>query len=77
MTEQKKPEPAGPTAQNFLDALTPSDETKIDYIGEFSVPWPFIDEYGEEVLCNLNIPWVTIKEIMAAIRAHAEARSKC
>jgi len=45
-------------------ALTPSAETKAAYMGEFR----FI--FGEY---TPNVPWITIKEIMAAIRAYAAA----
>jgi hypothetical protein len=52
-------------------ALTPSGETKAEYMGEFSIPFPIIDENGDEVMLRPNVPWTTIKEIMAAIRARA------
>jgi len=53
------------------DALTPSAETKAAYMGEFSMPWPEQDEEGNEVVRSVNVPWVTIKQIMARIRQHA------
>jgi outer membrane protein TolC len=52
-------------------ALTPSAETKAAYMGEFSIPFPIIDQDGDEVMLRPNVPWTTIKEIMAAIRARA------
>lgn len=52
-------------------ALTPSVETKTAYMGEFSIPFPIVDENGDEVMLRPNVPWTTIKEIMAAIRARA------
>ena len=52
-------------------ALTPSVETKAAYMGEFTIPWPDHDEDGNEVTRRVNVPWTTIKEIMAAIRAYA------
>jgi len=52
-------------------ALKPSAETKAAYIGEFRVPWPDIDEEGNEYTRQINVPWTTIKEIMAAIRSYA------
>ena len=54
-------------------ALTPSAETKAAYMGEFSVPLPDVDEDGNEVMRRANVPWVTIKEIMAAISRRALA----
>ena len=54
-------------------ALTPSAETKAAYMGEFTIPLPDRDEDGNEVMRSINMPWTTIKEIMAAIRAYAEA----
>lgn len=57
-------------------ALTPDANTKYAYIGEFSVPWPERDENGDHVVRQINVPWTTIKEIMAAIRARAALTSK-
>ena len=57
------------------EALTPSGDTKAAYIGEFSMPSPIIDEHGDEVMLRPDIPWTTIKEIMAAIRARAALRA--
>ncbi|PKR57488.1 hypothetical protein [Thalassospira lohafexi] len=55
--------------------LEASCETKAAYIGEFSFGFPVWeeDECGEpvEVMRNVNVPWTTIKEIMAAIRDYA------
>jgi hypothetical protein len=57
------------------EALTPSAETKAAYMGEFSfvIPQAQEDEHGEavEVDQRVYVPWTTIKEIMAAIRARA------
>jgi hypothetical protein len=53
-------------------ALTPSEDTKKAYMSEFSVPLPDWDENGDEVMRRINVPWTTIKEIMAAIRAYAD-----
>lgn len=50
------------------EALRPSADTKAAYMGEFRVPLPDYDEDGSEVMRQINVPWVTIKEIMAAIR---------
>ncbi len=53
-------------------ALTPSADTKADYIGEFSFPYcTGFDADGNEVVTQISVPWTTIKEIMAAIRARA------
>lgn len=57
--------------EKLRSALTPSPETKAAYMGEFSVPLPDHDEDGNEVMRHINVPWTTIKEIMAAIRNHA------
>lgn len=61
------------------EALTPSGDTKAAYIGEFGwtreIPDPEWDgDDGEEpdrITERLVVPWTTIKEIMAAIRARA------
>lgn len=57
--------------ERLREALTPSAETKADYIGEFSFSFPSYGPDGEEVTFTPNVPWTTIKEIMAAIRARA------
>ena len=57
-------------------ALTPSAETKVAYMGEFRIPFPTVDEDGNEVTLYPNVPWDTIKEIMAAIRARAALENK-
>lgn len=53
------------------EALTPSGDTKAAYMGEFSVRLPDIGPDGEEYMRSINVPWTTIKAIMAAIRARA------
>jgi len=54
------------------EALSPSGETKAAYIGEFRFPYTVWDPHGEfEITHNVAVPWTTIKEIMAAIRARA------
>ncbi|MBL4864819.1 MAG: hypothetical protein JKY67_00400 [Pseudomonadales bacterium] len=55
----------------FKDALTASGETKREYMGEFSFGFPEFGEDGEEYTRNINVPWTTIKEIMAAIKNRA------
>ncbi|MBL4766519.1 MAG: hypothetical protein JKY94_02190 [Rhodobacteraceae bacterium] len=49
------------------EALTASGSTKADYMGEFRIDFPLFDENGEEYIQPVNVPWTTIKEIMAAI----------
>ena len=58
-------------AEKLEAALTPSLETKAALMGEFSMQFPGLDENGEEYMRTINVPWTTIKEIMAAIRALA------
>lgn len=61
-------------------ALEPSAETKAAYIGEFqfTVTTTAVDECDEpyEVQQTVTVPWTTIKEIMAAIRARAALNPK-
>ena len=57
--------------QRLLSALTPSMETKAAYMGEFKFPFCIRDEFGDDMKFTPNVPWTTIKEIMAAIRAQA------
>jgi hypothetical protein len=49
----------------YRNALTPSEETKRAYMGEFQF------RLGE--FPTVNVPWTTIKQIMSAILANAEA----
>lgn len=60
-------------ANALEEALTPSAETKFVYMGEFEFPVLYEDENGDEVTYEEAVPWVTIKEIMKAIRERAEA----
>ena len=64
-------EKAEAEAERLREALTPSSDTKAEYMGEFSFGFPVFDEDGNEATRNVNVPWTTIKEIMAAIRARA------
>ncbi len=60
----------------FGEAVTPSAETKADYIGEFSFNMEFgEDEEGTPYSRNVSVPWTTIKEIMKAISARADLRN--
>lgn len=54
-----------------IEALTPSAETKAAYIGEFKLVIDDYDESGNETHRWADVPWTTIKEIMAAIKARA------
>lgn len=62
------------------EALEPSAETKAAYIGEFqfTVTTTAVDECDEpyEVQQTVTVPWTTIKEVMAAIRARAALNPK-
>jgi hypothetical protein len=51
--------------------LTPNDDTKYAFIGEFSFTRRFVDDNGYEQGEEIEVPWPTIKEIMAAILARA------
>ena len=56
------------------DALTPSAETKIAFISEFSFrPSGYIANKYSDAMERVIVPWVTIKEIMKAIKQRAEA----
>lgn len=52
-------------------ALTPSAATKAAYWGEFLFQRATVDEDGNETVEQVQVPWTTIKAIMAAIRASA------
>lgn len=61
----------------LIEALTASGDTKAAYIGEFKFDVAIWDhEAGEdgdgaEIMQRTFVPWTTVKEIMAAIRARA------
>lgn len=57
-------------ARAMREALTPSGDTKAAYVGEFSMPVTLRLRHEEEVR-RVEVPWTTIKEIMAAIKARA------
>lgn len=61
-------------AAALREALTPSGETKVAYIGKFSFRFLIGRDLRGPVHATPNVPWTTINEIMAAIRAHADAR---
>jgi len=50
-------------------ALTPSGATKAAYGGEFTFRVCIGYEDDTEIYDTITVPWTTIKEIMAAIRA--------
>ncbi len=52
--------------KKLRSALTPSAETKAAFIGEFQFA---IDSDMDDSM--VTVPWTTVKEIMAAIRALA------
>lgn len=62
---------ADPGRKRMEEALTPSADTKAAYIDEFSHNVRCISDEGEEQMFTATVPWTTIKEIMAAIRARA------
>ena len=64
-------EEAADEIEKLRAALTPSADTKAAYMGEFSIDLPDWDEDGNEVVRRVNVPWTTVKEIMAAILTHA------
>ena len=53
------------------EALTPSGATKWAYSGEFKITEELTDEEGDSEPYTFDVPWTTIKEIMAAIRDRA------
>ena len=64
------PSPSEAMVERLREALQPSAATKAAYIGEFSFLID-IEHEGEEITRKLDVPWTTIKEIMAAIRIRA------
>lgn len=71
MIDAEKLHQAADEIERLRAALKPSADTKAAYMGEFHVPLSDIDEDGNEVMRRINVPWTTIKEIMAAIRDFA------
>ena len=57
----------------YKEALTPSEDTKAAYWGEFSFYRTYIDDTGNEVAVKEHVPWTTIKEIMKVISERAES----
>lgn len=69
--EQSEPPPKvrGKKAlARLLEALTPSGATKAAYMGEFRFSFCHgFDEDGNDVVIDVQVPWTTIKAVMAAI----------
>lgn len=66
--------------ETLREALEPSEETKYAYIGKFTIAVERIVNEDEEPIDgadvpdpydHIQVPWTTIKQIMAAIRARA------
>ena len=57
--------------RRLVEALTPSGETKGEYIGEFTYDVLEVDEDGEPAIREEFIPWTTVKAIMKAILSRA------
>lgn len=57
--------------RSLHNALTPSAETKAAYIGEFSFIREGMGADDNYVAERIDVPWTTIKEIMAAILGRA------
>jgi hypothetical protein len=58
--------------ERLRGALTPSAETKSAYWGEFRFDIEAHDSNGYNYTRVVEVPWCTVKEIMAAIMAQAE-----
>lgn len=57
--------------ERLREALTPSEETKGAYIGEFKFKIERENDDGVPYMDDITVPWTTIKEIMATIRTRA------
>lgn len=60
------------TVEDYIEALTPSGDTKAEYIGEFRFTTSFVNDDGDEEAVDVTVPWDTTKQIMKAIRERAE-----
>lgn len=69
-SERARAEAAEAEVVRLRKALTPSANTKTAYIKNFSFPITLYLGHEEETR-QVTVPWTTIKEIMAAIRARA------
>jgi len=57
--------------ERWKEASTPSAETKAAYWGEFHISDEILDDEGNYITRKVAVPWITVKEIMAAISARA------
>lgn len=57
-----------------MEALTPSADTKAAYMGEFSFTVELAHPRLGTERRSIDVPWTTIKEIMAAIRERGHRR---
>ena len=62
--------------ERLREALTPSGATKAAYMDEFAFRVCIGYEDDTEIYDTITVPWTTIKEIMAAIRARAALEPK-
>jgi hypothetical protein len=58
----------------LIEALTPSAETKAEYIGEFKFSQDVSDHEGGSYTQSYTVPWTAVKEIMAAILSRTNRR---
>ena len=61
----------GEALARYEEALTPSGDTKSAFHGEFSWMEEMTDLDGEIYTHKVFVPWTTVREIMAAIKARA------
>ena len=60
-------------AERYIEALTPSVDTKAEYIGEFSFYQELFNPENDYYYAQkFIVPWTTIKEIMCVIKDRAE-----
>lgn len=65
-----------PEVERLREALTPSGSTKAAYHGEFSFQlFEGVSSAGIDQYRKVYVPWDTVKEIMAAIKARALSAS--
>jgi hypothetical protein len=57
--------------ERLKEVLTPSTDTKASYIGEFKFSVEMRHPRLGSEFRSVDVPWTTIKEIMAAIRSKA------
>lgn len=69
--ENSAPLEAAAEIERLRAALAPSSDTKAAYSGEFHFEEYYLDEDSNDAVRKITVPWATVKEIMAAIRARA------